>query len=122
MKPIMWMGRVRGVAAFGMGALFIGSAVLQLSWSVFSWQLILAGALLMIGSFRTLTGMSGGLRLLCGAWGFSAGLSLAPMSNVLEPATSGYQMVDTIADLMVLVVPIVSLIGLALTVLHKERK
>ena len=121
MMPMMWMGRVSGVAAFLVGALYAGFAVLQWSWGAFSWQLILAAVLLMTGSFRTLTRLSGGLRLLCGAWGFSAGLSLAP-TGAFVLASSGHQTVNVIAGVMIFAVPIISLIGLALTVLHIERK
>jgi len=118
---MMWMGRLSAITAFAMGAFFAGFAVLQLSWSVLSWQLMLGAALLMTGAFRTLTGMSGGLRLLCGAWGFAAGLSLAP-GGALVPASEGYAIVNMIAGLMIIAVPIISLGGLALTVLHMERK
>jgi hypothetical protein len=120
MQPMMWMGRLSGIGAFAMGALFAGFAAVQLSWGVVSWPLMLAAALLMTGSYRTLNGKSGGLRLLCGAWGFAAGISL-PMSGVLEPASDGYATVNMIAGLMIIVVPIISLGGLALTVLHRER-
>lgn len=121
MQPMMWMGRLSGIGAFAMGALFAGFAAVQLSWGVVSWQLMLAAALLMTGSYRTLNGKSGGLRLLCGAWGFAAGLTLAPLGAALQPASSGHQVLNTIAEIMYFVAPVLSLIGLALTVLHRER-
>ncbi len=122
MMPTKGMGRLSALAAFAVGALLAGFSAVQLSWGVVSWQLMLAGALLMTGSFRTLSGMSGGLRLLCGAWGFAAGISLAPMGEAFVPASAGYQVVNAIATIMTIAIPIISLTGLVLTVLHRERK
>lgn len=121
MTSMMWMGRFSGIAAFAIGALLAGFAVLQLSWGAPSWQLLLAAGLLMTGAVRTLTGRSGGLRLLCGAWGFTAGLTLAPPGRALEPGSAGHLTVDAVVGVMAIAVPIFALTGLALTVLHKEK-
>lgn len=120
MKPMMWMGRFSALMAFGLGGLLAAFAALQLIWGVVSWQLMLAAALLMTGAFRTLSGMSGGLRLLCGAWGFAAGIGL--MAALFTPGAAGYRTVSLIADIMVIAVPLTAFFGLALTVLHKEWK
>lgn len=73
-----------------------------------------AAALLGLGAYRTLTAQSGGLRLLCGAWGIATGLAwYAPAYNfpsfVPGPLAIGAPVLT-------------SAIGLALVVLHKEKK
>jgi hypothetical protein len=73
--------------------------------------------LLLIGGFRTLRKMSGGLRLLAGAWGFAAGLMMMPLV-VAQNAASIWERLS-IGELSFLGA---ALAGLALTVLHKERK
>lgn len=75
---------------------------------------IAAAALLALGAFRTLRAMSGGLRLLCGAWGIAFGLAwYAPAYNFPEFVP---------AMLAIGAPTLVSAIGLALVVLHKEKK
>jgi peptidoglycan/LPS O-acetylase OafA/YrhL len=65
---------------------------------------------LLVGGFRTLRKMSGGLRLLSGAWGFAAGLLIFPLTNAQSPSWGeiGFALI--------------ALAGLALTVLHQEKK
>lgn len=71
-------------------------------------------ALLTLGAQRTLTAKSGGLRLLCGAWGFALGLAW------FAPA---YGFPDFVPGPIAVGAPVlVSAIGLALVVLHKEKK
>lgn len=124
MKPMMWMGRVSGFAAFAMGALFAAFAALQLSWGIAGIQTILAmfgSALLLTGSWRTLRRESGGLRLLCGAWGFAAGMLLSHFSEgSAEPNANSYSL-DPVTGWVVLALPFIALAGFALTVLHKEK-
>jgi len=73
----------------------------------------LAASLLVVGAQRTLTAKSGGLRLLCGAWGAAAGLAwYAPSCNFP----------DIVPAILAVTAPVlVSAIGLALVVLHKEK-
>jgi hypothetical protein len=75
---------------------------------------IIAAILLCLGAWRTLRAMSGGLRLLCGAWGIATGIAwYAPSYNF--PAF--------IPGMIAVLAPVaVSAIGLALVVLHKEKK
>lgn len=74
----------------------------------------IAAALLVLGAARTLRAMSGGLRLLCGAWGLAAGMAWYAPS---------YDAPDFIPGMVVIATPVlVSAIGLALVVLHKEQK
>ena len=73
-----------------------------------------AALLLCLGAYRTLTAKSGGLRLLCGAWGISTGLAWYAPS---------YNFPDFVPDVVATGAPVlVGAIGLALTVLHKETK
>lgn len=73
-----------------------------------------ASALLTWGAQRTLTAMSGGLRLLCGAWGVATGLAW------YAPA---YHFPDFVPAPIAVGSPVlVSAVGLALVVLHKEKK
>lgn len=71
-------------------------------------------ALLGLGAFRTLTARSGGLRLLAGAWGVAAGLAWYAPS---------YDFPDFVPGAVAIGAPVlVSAIGLALVILHKESK
>ncbi|MGD9814426.1 MAG: hypothetical protein AB7Q23_04910 [Hyphomonadaceae bacterium] len=75
---------------------------------------IAAAALLCLGAYRTLTARSGGLRLLCGAWGIATGLAWYAPS---------YDIPDIIPGEAAVLAPVLaSAIGLALVVLHKEKK
>jgi hypothetical protein len=58
------------------------------------------------------------LRLLCGAWGIAAGLMLLPLT-VAESTWPPMTWRLNVAELAFLGI---ALAGLALTVLHKERK
>jgi hypothetical protein len=73
-----------------------------------------AAVLLLLGAYRTLRAMKGGLRLLCGAWGITSGLAWYAPS---------YHFPDFVPGTIATGAPVlVALIGLALTVLHKEQK
>ncbi len=73
-----------------------------------------AALLLCLGAYRTLTAKSGGLRLLCGAWGISTGMAWYAPS---------YNFPDFVPGVFATGAPVlVSAIGLALVVLHKEKK
>jgi hypothetical protein len=73
-----------------------------------------SASLLALGAYRTLRAMSGGLRLLCGAWGIATGLAWYAPS---------YDFPDFIPGPLAIGAPVlVCAIGLALVVLHKEQK
>ena len=75
---------------------------------------VAAVMLLCLGAYRTLTAKSGGLRLLCGAWGIATGLAWYAPS---------YDFPDFVPGPVAIGAPVlVSAIGLALVVLHKEAK
>jgi hypothetical protein len=112
MKPMMWMGRVSGWAALGMGAMFAVNAYFQFASGGSGWAYVGAAVLLGVGGFRTLKRMSGGLRLLSGAWGFAAGLLVLRLLNFTEGAAF---------DTGGAVFAAIALTCLALTVLHKEK-
>jgi hypothetical protein len=112
-----WFGTVSAWAALAMGALFGVNAYFQFATGVSGWIYSGVALLLLIGGFRTLRKLSGGLRLLAGAWGFAAGLLMLPYT-VAQVSTWAAGQIDIGAFVMTLV----ALIGLALTVLHKEQK
>ena len=107
-----WFGTVSAWAALAMGALFGVNAYFQFATGVSGWIYAGTAAMLLVGGFRTLRKMSGGLRLLAGAWGLAAGLQLLPYMTASNAAFS-----PLAAGLTLL-----SLLGLVLTVTHKERK
>lgn len=88
---------------------------LALSWAHLDFSSIGPAAtiiLLSIGATRTLRALSGGLRLLCGAWGVALGLAWYAPS---------YNFPDIVPGALVIGVPVLmSAIGLALVVLYKE--
>lgn len=74
----------------------------------------IAALLLCLAAWRTLAQKSGGMRLLCGAWGLTTGLAWYAPS---------YNAPDFVPGPLVVLAPVlVSAAGLALVVLHKERK
>lgn len=108
-----WFGTVSAIGALLMGALFGANAYFQFATGVSGWIYAGVAVLLLLGGYRTLRKMSGGLRLLAGAWGLAAGVWLAP--TVLGSSGSD-------AGWVGLVFQLAPLVGLALTVLHKETK
>lgn len=108
---MMWMGLVSAWGALAMALMFGANAYFQFATGVSG--AINAGAALMLasGAVRTLGKMSGGLRLLAGAWGVAAGLLMLPLT-VAENSLSTAEMALVGA----------ALVGLSLTVLHQERK
>ena len=109
-----WFGTVSAVGALLMGAMFGVNAYFQFATGVSWWLYALTAALLLLGGFRTLRKMSGGLRLLGGAWGLAAGVLALPLTAA---RTDGAAFDTGGAALFAM-----SLAGLALTVLHKETK
>lgn len=114
---MVWFGTVSAWGALLFGAMFGVNSYFQFATGVSGWVYALTAVLLLVGGFRTLRKMSGGLRLLGGAWGLAAGVLLAPL--VVGPGAST-QLCST--GLVALALQIIPLIGLALTVLHKETK
>jgi hypothetical protein len=124
------MGRVSGLLALATGML-LAVAETWLNWG--DWQPwpffvvdYLAAALLVLGGVRTLRQQSGGLRLLCGAWGFTAGMAWMAFALTWEQAGAGSDFTDTVTPnaLLALIGALlgVSLMGLAMTVLRRENK
>lgn len=121
-----WFGQVSAWMALAAGALFAAGAALRFSVGEIPWAAMLAGALLLTGWYRTWRKMSGGLRLLAGAWGFAAGLLSLTLLLAPEPPADAlvhdiYYVTTPYAWLPIAFL-IFALLGLALTVLHKESK
>lgn len=109
-----WFGTVSAWAALAMGALFGVNAYFQFATGADGWVDAGTALLLLFGGFRVLRKMSGGLRLLAGAWGVSAGVLSLPL---MSAGTSGAAL-----DVAGIAMFAISLAGVALTVLHKEQK
>jgi len=109
-----WFGTVSAWGAVVMGALFGVNAYFQFATGVSGWIYAIAALLLAYGAFRTLRKMSGGLRLLAGAWGFAAGVWALPLNSANATGAA--------LDIGGIGLFVVSLLGLALTVTHKETK
>lgn len=119
------LGRISAMGAVAVGLLFAALAALTAAWNFGPQPFVfaLAAVLLLVGAFRTLRKMSGGLRLLCGAWGLAAGLMLQPLAYSRPAEYAGSTGVDlSWLSVLITVLPFVCLIGLAMTVLHKEQK
>jgi hypothetical protein len=109
-----WFGTVSAVGALLMGAMFGVNAYFQFATGVSWWLYVLTAMLLLLGGFRALRKMSGGLRLLGGAWGLAAGVLALPLSAARADGAA----FDTGGAVMFAI----ALAGLAMTVLHKETK
>jgi hypothetical protein len=108
-----WFGTVSAWGALAMGALFGVNAYFQFATGVAGWVHAGTALLLLLGGFRTLRKMSSGLRLLAGAWGLAAGILMLPFTTTrFSDAASDFAATGFLAA---------ALIGIALTVLHKER-
>ena len=112
-----WFGTVSAWGAVVVGLMFAVNAYFQFATGVSGWVYAATALLLLVGGFRTLRKMSGGLRLLAGAWGFAAGLMMMPIV-VAQGAPSIWSRLSA-GELAFL---FAALAGLALTVLHKETK
>jgi len=110
---MMWMGKVSAWGALAAGLMFAVNAYFQFATGVPGWIFAATALLLLLAAYRTLRKMSGGLRLLAGAWGLAAGLLLLPLTTARDSTAA--------LDTGGLVFALVALGGLALTVLHKER-
>lgn len=110
-----WFGAVSAWAALLMGALFGVNAYFQFATGVNAWEFVAIAAMLLLGGFRTLRKMSGGLRLLSGAWGVAIGLLPLTIAQATQSVWERMGLVEW-------VLLGVATIGLALAVLHKETK
>lgn len=118
-----WFGKVSAWGAVLMAAMFAVNAYFQFVTGVSGWIYALTALLLALGGFRTLRKMSGGLRLLAGAWGLAAGIQFIPW--LTAPATiqgSAHDSYYVTNSPLALALLFAALGGLALTVLHKETK
>ena len=122
------MGRISALLALIAGA---GLAIAEtwLNWG--DWQPwpffvvdYLAAAMLLLGGLRTLRKQKGGLRLLAGGWGFTAGMAWMAFFLTSAQNGAGSDFTDTVpvSGLLVMMgaLLLASLAGLALAVLHKE--
>ena len=109
------MARISAWMGLAVAAAIVISIVLRGDFSDFGVVgPLAAAALLCLGASRTLTARSGGLRLLCGAWGVATGLAWYAPS---------YDFPDFIPGALAIGAPVlVCAAGLALAVLHKEKK
>lgn len=108
------MAKISAWMALAAAAAIVISLVLSSAADFGTVGPISDAAMLTFGAQRTLTAKSGGLRLLCGAWGFALGLAW------FAPA---YHFPDFVPGAVAVGAPVlVSAIGLALVVLHKEKK
>lgn len=116
------LGKISAWGALAVGALFAALAALQLTWGLMPWVTVGIAALLLVGGVRTLRQMSGGLRMLAGAWGVVAGMTIQPF--VFPPNDCGCSFAVVIGAFSYLFAWffVFALAGLALTVLHKEKK
>ena len=107
-KISAWMGLVAGAAIMASLALDLAHLDFAALGPAF------AALLLAFGAVRTLRAQSGGLRLLCGAWGVGFGEAwFAPTYNF--PAF--------VPGMLAVAAPVfISAAGLALVVLHQEKK
>ena len=106
------MDKISAWAALAMAAMFAVNAYFQFATGVSGWLYVGVAMILASGGVRTLRKLSGGLRLLAGAWGVTIGLLAAPLPNAIDLGLSplGYAFV------------LIALAGLIITVLHKEKK
>ncbi len=102
------------MALFAAAAIAVSLAQDLPHWDFAALGPFLAAVLLAFGAVRTLRAQSGGLRLLCGAWGIAFGLSwFAP----------SYNFPSFVPGVLAVTAPVlICAIGLALVVLHKEQK
>lgn len=104
------MEKISAWAALAMAAMFAVNAYFQFVTGVSGLLYVGVALILASGAFRTLRKMSGGLRLLCGAWGVTLGLLAAPLPNA------------TNATPLEIAFVLIALAGLTMTVMHKEKK
>lgn len=117
-----WFGTVSAWAAAVVGVAFALLAAVQFHTGIVPWLTILSAVLLVGGAFRTLRKMSGGLRLLCGAWGFAAAFLFAGSRTLALMIVVPDNTPEPVLAALMTGAPLLALTGLALTVLHKETR
>ena len=117
----MWMGKTSAWMAVAFGLALLALTALHLSWDMLNFWTVAVGAALLLGAYRTLRGLSGGLRLLSGAWGFAAGGLMPGAATSAELNNPNLESVPALYGWIALSLPCIAIAGLALTVLHKER-
>lgn len=117
---MMWMGLVSAWGALVIGFVFVAFAGTNFTLTATPIAMLIAGVLLMIGGVRTLRKLSGGLRLLSGAWGLAAGIMVLPFAQ--SGSLAGFLRELGPFGYAIIAVAFICASGLALTVLHQERK
>lgn len=118
-----WFGTVSAWAAMLMAAMFAVNAYFQFATGVGGWIYSAVALALAFGGFRTLRKMSGGLRLLAGAWGLAAGILALPwVMGAPFVVASGHDTYYAVVSPLAVAFVLIAIAGLALTVLHKESK
>jgi hypothetical protein len=106
----MRMDKISAWAALAMAAMFAVNAYFQFATGSPGWLYVGTALILASGAARTLRKMSGGLRLLAGAWGVTVGLLATPLYVMAANSPLAIGLV------------LIALLGLTLTILHKEKK
>lgn len=122
------MGRISAILGLAVGVILIGAEFwpsgLPIEWGLGRVFRLVVAVLLVIAGYRTLRKMKGGLRLLCGAWGLTAGLFSAyvftDLPHAIARAAPDQVAPILLANIRYIVLEAVALAGLAMTVLHKE--
>jgi hypothetical protein len=116
-------GKISAWGAAVVGLLFAGLAALQAQRHAEFDALTstVVAVLLWAGAFRALGQLSGGLRLLAGAWGVAAGMLMSPAMQMGSLRNALFDF-GAWALAVFALLPAIPLAGLALTVLHKEQK
>lgn len=109
------MGKISAWAALAMAVMFAVNAYFQFATGVSGGLYVGVAVILASGGFRTLGKMSGGLRLLAGAWGVVVGLLSAPLPAAISARAAGSSPLE-------FGLVLIALLGLVLTVMHKETK
>jgi hypothetical protein len=113
------MGRISAILALVTGVtLAIAETALNWGrWQPWPYFVIdyLCAALIVTGGYRTLKKMKGGLRLLAGGWGVTAGMGWMALAFTLEEGSAPAWYLGLVGALVV-----AAAIGLLLAVLHKE--
>ncbi|MBL8536602.1 MAG: hypothetical protein JNM59_04295 [Hyphomonadaceae bacterium] len=112
-------GAISAWAAAVAGLLFLGFGLAALKLDITTGAMLVIGALLATGAVRTLRKLSGGLRLLAGAWGLAAGFMVLPFAQ--SGSLRGFYSDLGWAAYGMTALALACVIGLTLTVLHKEK-
>ena len=115
-----WFGFLSAWMAVLAGLAFMSASAMNPQAGTTVFAMLVIGALLLMGGFRTLRKLSGGLRLLAGAWGLAGGLMVLPFAQ--SGSLRSFYLDLGWAAYAITGVALLCIVGLALTVLHKEAK